>query len=100
MPQPSASSVTCHVWGNSQEAVSRRAARPAFVTRFRFADALAPGLDLAGAGLALRGVRRASLQYGQIFISGEGSSLMSVREICHTTNAITRNAMIALMNAP
>src|SRR5215208_1431903 len=42
----------------------------------------------------------ASLQKGHVFVSAAASSLMNIFEICQTTNAITRKAMIELMNAP
>jgi len=42
----------------------------------------------------------ASLQNGQVLTSAGAGSLMNIREIHQTTKAITKKAMIALMNAP
>ena len=42
----------------------------------------------------------ASLQKGHVLTSGVASSLMNILLIWNTTNAITRKAMIVLMNAP
>ena len=41
-----------------------------------------------------------SLQYGQVFTSSAGASLMKVRLICQTTKAMITNAITALTNAP
>ena len=42
----------------------------------------------------------ASLQNGQVFTSSGGASLMNVTPMRQTTNAMTMNVMIALMNVP
>ena len=41
-----------------------------------------------------------SLQKGQVLTSAGGGSLMNIREIHQTTNAMTMNVMIELMNRP
>ena len=61
---------------------------------------LAPQMALAQARHLDASTAFGSLQNGHVFTSSGGGSLMNTLATCQTTNAITMNAMIALMNAP
>ena len=97
MPRPSTTSARRPRWSGSSAPTraprrTDRPARPVAAIRAQIALAQARHFDASTAF--------ASLQNGHVLTSAGGGSLMNIFAICQTTNAITMNAMIALMNAP